>query len=224
MKELKPLNQSQFDLKPLKTPRKICKQTENVQNDYDLFVFKTPKKIVLKTKNVRAMRKAKQNIVGSQLNKCVIFCPEEEVKHYAEIVKNSQMSPVAVKPKNQSKKQKKSHSVVLLIFIGLLIGFLNGFFGGGGGMLCVPLLMYAFKMEDKKSHATALLVMLPISIVSFCVYLSNFQLDLDLTLFVLGGSVLGGLVGSILLKKMSNQWIRLVFAIVMIVAGIKILL
>ena len=53
-----------------------------------------------------------------------------------------------------------------LNFFGLIIGFINGFFGGGGGMVCVPVLNNFVSLTDKKSHATAILIMLPLCVVS----------------------------------------------------------
>ncbi|MEG2002466.1 MAG: TSUP family transporter, partial [Clostridia bacterium] len=55
--------------------------------------------------------------------------------------------------KNSSVKQK-----IIMIASGIATGFANGFFGGGGGMITVPVLAKALKYEEKKAHATALLV------------------------------------------------------------------
>ena len=52
----------------------------------------------------------------------------------------------------------------------LAVGAVSGFFGGGGGMLCVPLLEYS-GLDVKRAHATALVVILPICIVSSVVYI-----------------------------------------------------
>ena len=112
---------------------------------------------------------------------------------------------------------------VALIFVGLIVGFVNGFFGGGGGMICVPLLIFCLGLKDKESHATAILVMLSISIVSIIIYLTNFEINYDISLYVVLGSIVGGIIGSLLLKRLSNLWIRIIFAFIMIFAGINII-
>ena len=54
-------------------------------------------------------------------------------------------------------------------FYGSLIGVANGLFGGGGGMIAVPLLQKT-GLSAKEAHATAILVILPISAVAFFIY------------------------------------------------------
>ena len=54
---------------------------------------------------------------------------------------------------------------------GALAGAVNGLFGGGGGMVLVPLLSGWCGMEGKRSFATCVAVILPLSAVSAAVYL-----------------------------------------------------
>jgi len=157
--------------------------------------------------------------------KSIIICDDDKVKRYAELIKNSNMRPIAVVGKNNSapaQKKLTAKTVVLCIAVGLILGFVNGFLGGGGGMLCVPLLVFALKLPDKRAHATAILIMLPISLVSFAVYACNMRIEWELALWVVLGSVAGGFIGSILLKKLSNSWLRAIFALIMIGAGIRL--
>jgi len=114
--------------------------------------------------------------------------------------------------------------VPLLIVSGLFTGFINGFFGGGGGMVCVPLLIYAAGLPTKKAHATAILIILPLSVISGIFYLSFGMLDLPLLLKAGAGVVAGGIAGALLLKNISNKIIRIMFAAVMLAAGIKLIL
>ena len=62
---------------------------------------------------------------------------------------------------------------------GLALGAANSLFGGGGGMLAVPLLR-AGGLPERKAHATAILVILPICLSSLFLYfffLSNLPLN-----------------------------------------------
>lgn len=160
--------------------------------------------------------------------KSIILCNNDaEVKRYAEIIKNSDMRPFAVVRKREDVMKKKKltfWNVFLCVLVGLVLGFVNGFLGGGGGMLCVPLLVFALGLPDKRAHATAILVMLPISLVSFVVYALNMEIEWMLALWVTLGSVAGGLLGSILLKKLSNAWLRAIFALIMIGAGVRMVI
>lgn len=42
------------------------------------------------------------------------------------------------------------------IIIGIITGFISGMFSSGGGLILVPVFTYFFKMQDRKSRATAL--------------------------------------------------------------------
>lgn len=112
----------------------------------------------------------------------------------------------------------------IYLIIGLTVGFINGFFGGGGGMIVVPLLIFALGLRDKTAHATALLIILPLCMVSSIVYICNGVVDWGQTLFVGIGACIGGLIGASLLKKLSNKAIRIIFSIIMLIAGIKMII
>ena len=119
-------------------------------------------------------------------------------------------------------KSKKSQ-IIICIISGVAVGFINGFFGGGGGMIVVPLLIFLLGLEEKKAHATAILVILPLSITSSIIYITKdgFEfLNLGLTTI---GVILGGVFGSLILKKINNTVLRFVFAGIMVVAGIKMM-
>lgn len=119
---------------------------------------------------------------------------------------------------------KKIWKKLLIIFFGLLIGAVNGFFGGGGGMLCVPVLEKLMKKPTKIAHATAILIILPISVASAVTYIvaGHFTLKPGL---IAGGAVLAaGFAGAFLLPKLSNKVITVIFALIMIAAGVKMVI
>lgn len=107
---------------------------------------------------------------------------------------------------------------------GILIGAANGFLGGGGGMLLVPLLEKVFKEPTKKAHATAILIILPISIASAIVYLLNGYFKWDFFLSVTGGVIVGGIAGALLLKKLNSVAVGIIFALLMIGVGIRMII
>lgn len=119
--------------------------------------------------------------------------------------------------------EKQSNNIIVKLLTGAIIGFVNGFWGGGGGMICVPLLMYVLKVPEKNSHATTLLIMLPLSIASLVVYLLNGNIEWLKALNIGGGFVIGGILGALILKKISNIWLGIVFSIIIIAGGVKLL-
>lgn len=126
--------------------------------------------------------------------------------------------------KNHSKEEKLSAKEKLILCLcGALIGFINGFFGGGGGMLCVPILEKVLHLADKYSHATAIVVILPISFVSAVIYLLSGNLETVSFLTVGSGVLLGGIVGSFALKILPAKVIRVIFVFVMLAGGIRLM-
>lgn len=120
--------------------------------------------------------------------------------------------------------KKKNPSIWIKLITGTVIGFINGFWGGGGGMVCVPLLTLAIGLPEKKAHATTLLIMLPLCLSSLIVYTMYGNLPWFDTLKIGSGFVLGGIVGAMLLKCISNVWLGVIFSLVIIVGGIKLIL
>lgn len=110
----------------------------------------------------------------------------------------------------------------IMVLGGIGVGFANGFFGGGGGMLCVPLLDKALKEQTKVSHATAMLIILPISVASAITYVANGYFDWKMTLIVGGGVIAGGIAGALLLKKLRSGVIGIIFAVLMVAAGVRL--
>lgn len=111
----------------------------------------------------------------------------------------------------------------ILILCGVLIGFVNGFFGGGGGMICVPLLENVLHLNNKYSHATAIAVIFPISFVSAIIYIFSGTLQTIPFVTVGSGVVLGGIIGSYVLKILPSKVVRIIFAIIMLLGGIRLL-
>lgn len=107
-----------------------------------------------------------------------------------------------------------------LIGVGTVSGFINGFFGAGGGLLLVPMISYATKNDSKKSHATTLGCVLFMCIASSVIYIIKREFDFKYILICGIGSVIGSLVGTKLLKNLKNDIIDLIFAIVLVIAGV----
>ncbi|MBE7043667.1 MAG: sulfite exporter TauE/SafE family protein [Ruminococcaceae bacterium] len=107
------------------------------------------------------------------------------------------------------------------LLFGTITGLLNGLFGSGGGVAAVLILKKVFGLETKKAHASALMVILPLSVISLVIYLFKADIPIHTALWTSGGGILGGLVGAKLLKKLSALWITRLFGIMMIAAAIR---
>ena len=109
------------------------------------------------------------------------------------------------------------------IVAGIVAGLINGLFGGGGGMIVVPCLKYLLKYETGAAHATAIAVILPLSVLSGVFYTFFGNVRCEPTLFVTLGVTAGGIAGAFLLKKLSSKPVTFIFSAVMAFAGVKML-
>lgn len=105
--------------------------------------------------------------------------------------------------------------------IGISTGFVNGIFGSGGGTLLVPILNNIVKIEEHKSHATALAVIVFLTSASSVVYISKGTYDISLTFKVAMGSIIGGILGAKLLSKVTGKFLRIAFGSIMIIAALR---
>ena len=110
---------------------------------------------------------------------------------------------------------------VKTMFLGLVCGLINGFFGSGGGIIAVQS-MEKIGIRDKNAHATSLFVILPLSIVSGVVYLmsGNIAFNGDTVMLLIGGAI-GGVLGALLLNKTKREWINLIFTLLILGSGIR---
>ena len=105
--------------------------------------------------------------------------------------------------------------------IGIFTGFVNGIFGSGGGTLLVPILNNIVKLEEHKSHSTALAIIIFLTSASSVIYISKGTYDISLTLKVAIGSIIGGILGAKLLSKVTGKFLRIAFGVVMILASLR---
>ena len=104
---------------------------------------------------------------------------------------------------------KRKNRPLLSAIFGVAVGAANGLFGGGGGMIAVP-------------HATAIAIILPLSLISGAVYLAKGAADPSVILPSCAGVIAGGIVGALLLKKINSRGLSLLFYALMIAAGLKL--
>ncbi len=118
-------------------------------------------------------------------------------------------------------------------------GLLNGLLGAAGGILLVMVLPYlrvprqlhpsgkpmGTDHERRDILATALAVMLPVSAISAVFYWAGgVRPEPSLLLLLILPAILGGLIGARLLGRISGDLIRKIFAILVIVSGVRLLL
>ena len=122
---------------------------------------------------------------------------------------------------------KNIKNILMIIGIGFFAGIINGLLGAGGGILITYFLTYLLKNEETEKNdifAHALLTMLPVSAVSFVVYIIRGYVSLDVSLaYLIAPAILGGVSGAYLLKKINFKIVKLLFTALVIYSGFAML-
>lgn len=110
------------------------------------------------------------------------------------------------------------------LLAGLAAGFVNGFFGAGGGMVLVPLLIWLVGLPDKLAFSSAISIILPLCIVSLVIYGRHDMLPLSDALPYLIGGAGGGVLAGLWFQKVPAKWLHLALGALILLGGVRLLL
>lgn len=108
----------------------------------------------------------------------------------------------------------------MLYAMGLCTGFINAVLGAGGGMLVVPTLK-SNELDQKEAQATAIAVILPLTLISATVYLMRGNVELSQSYIYLPFGLMGALIGAWLLNKISNRALNIVFSLFLLWSAVR---
>lgn len=103
-------------------------------------------------------------------------------------------------------------------------GLANGLFGGGGGMVFLPILSRWGNLKPRQLYATCVAVIFPVCAVSAAFYLWQGEVPLADALPYLAGGLIGGRLGGALYGKVPVTALKWMFAGFLFYAGVRYLL
>jgi len=112
----------------------------------------------------------------------------------------------------------------MIFFEGIVVGFLTGLVGAGGGFLIIPALVILAKLPMKVAIGTSLIIIAVKSLIGFTGDIGT-NLTVDwLFLFVISGLAVAGIFfGSYISKFISNEKLKPAFGWFVLVMGIYII-
>jgi uncharacterized protein len=113
--------------------------------------------------------------------------------------------------------------LVALVAVGALAGTLAGLLGVGGGILLVPFLVLAVGMSQHEAEATSLLVILPTALAASVALRRRDVGDLPFALALGTVGAVGAVVGALLALSLPAEVLRLGFAVLLAVAGLRLI-
>lgn len=114
--------------------------------------------------------------------------------------------------------------VIIIILIGIAAGILSGLVGVGGGIIIVPALVYFVGFSQKTAQGTSLgLILLPVGILGVLQYYKQGHIDVKVVWILAAGFLIGGFLGSKIALSLSQETVKKIFAVLMIIIAIKML-
>lgn len=107
-------------------------------------------------------------------------------------------------------------------FEGTLCGFLNGFFGSGGGVLAVPVLQKE-GCDEREAHASSVAFIFVLCLVTAVSYGFSGNLDYAAAWKYIPWGAAGALAGALFLRKISAGWLKRLFGAVIVAAAVRTL-
>ena len=109
-----------------------------------------------------------------------------------------------------------------IIFSGISAGAVNGLFGGGGGMVLVPLLTHGTKLNESEVFPASVAIILPICVVSL-LFTPDFVDTFHKAVPYLLGSTFGGVLAGIFGKRIPVLWLHRGLGLMLLWGGIRYL-
>lgn len=115
-------------------------------------------------------------------------------------------------------------TILVLLAIGLVAGYLSGLIGIGGGIIVVPALVYILAVDQKTAQGTTLFMfMLPIAILSVFNYYRAGYVDFKSAAIIAITFLVGSYFGSKTAIAIDTKLVKQIFAVCIILIGIKML-
>lgn len=115
-------------------------------------------------------------------------------------------------------------TIALLLLVGLCAGMLSGLVGIGGGIIIVPSLVMLLGFSQHQAQGTSLGVLaLPVVIAAAFNYYKQGQIDIKVVAIIAIAFVIGGFFGSKLALSISQEILKKVFGVLLLLIALKML-
>jgi len=125
---------------------------------------------------------------------------------------------------NTDAAESPAASLWSLALTGILAGLLSGTLGVGGGIVMVPLMTGLLRFSQHRAHATSLAAIVLIAVSGVVRFAIGGEVDWAVGLALGLGGMLGSTVGAHLMHRLSPQALRIVFGVIVVAAGIRMVL
>lgn len=114
--------------------------------------------------------------------------------------------------------------LLVLIILGLLAGVFSGMFGIGGGVIMVPLMVFALGYTHHQAQGTSLAVLaVPVTFLAAYTYhkTGEHPINFKYAIIIAICFVVGGYFGSKLAVSISETLLKKLFSVLLVIVAIK---
>ncbi|MEM3731080.1 MAG: sulfite exporter TauE/SafE family protein [Candidatus Bathyarchaeia archaeon] len=139
---------------------------------------------------------------------------------------NLEREKEAVQIISKSDEEVISHGRTLILGAGLSFfgGLASGLLGIGGGVLVVPIMVFALKMPIHNATATSMFTMIITSISGVAEHYMADHIYFDYALLLALGTIFGAQVGAYTSKKISGKGLRRTFGMVLLFVSVQMIM
>jgi hypothetical protein len=120
------------------------------------------------------------------------------------------------------KRSKIYVSVIPVIAIGYIIGFVGAIMGIGGGFLLVPMLIYLLRVPTATVIGTSMvLTLVTMASATLMHAATNHLVDAVLALILMVGGVMGAQFGARAGQRIRGEWLRLMLGLLVLAVGLR---
>ena len=111
----------------------------------------------------------------------------------------------------------------ILVIFSILAGTLSSSFGIGGGIIFVPCLIIILGFNMKTASATSQFALMFTSLAGLTLFVIDGKPDYYMGLILSLGSIIGGIIGSMLTGRMKSHLLLKIFSIILLVVSLNLI-
>ncbi|MEJ6792854.1 MAG: sulfite exporter TauE/SafE family protein [Lacinutrix sp.] len=114
--------------------------------------------------------------------------------------------------------------LLILIVVGLLAGLFSGMFGVGGGVIMVPLMVFALGYTQHQAQGTSLAVLaVPVTFLAAYTYhkTGTEPLNFKYALIIAACFVLGGYFGTKIAISINETLLKKIFSVLLVIVAVR---
>lgn len=115
-------------------------------------------------------------------------------------------------------------TIVSLITIGLIAGFLSGTMGIGGSVVMIPLLVLWLNFTQHEAQGTSLAVLsIPVTLLAAFNYYKEGYVNLKFAAIIAVTFIVGGYLGSKFAISINQVLLKRIFGVILLVVAVRII-